>query len=122
MLLWRPRSRQEDSKEVDLKKPGREDVIQLAQDWVRLRFLVNTLMNFRVTEKMDSFLIRLAIINYWRSLRHAASSRRSWPWNVSEKIGVETIQNIPVSNIFIATTEQFRLAQRHVGKVSHDSA
>jgi len=41
---------------------------------------------------------------------------------VSKKIGVETTRNIPVSNIFIATAEQFRLAHRHVGKVSQDSA
>ena len=97
-------------------------MIQLALDGVRSRFLVNTVMNFRVTEKEKSFLTSLAIISYWRSLRHAASSRRGWLWNVLKKIDVETTHNMPVSNIFIATAEQFRLDQKHVGNVSQDSA
>jgi len=41
---------------------------------------------------------------------------------VLKKIDVETTHNIPVSNVFIATAEQFRLAHRHVGNVSKGSA
>jgi hypothetical protein len=39
-----------------------------------------------------------------------------------KKIDVEMTQSIPVSNIFIGTAEQFRMAHRHVGNISQDSA
>jgi hypothetical protein len=41
---------------------------------------------------------------------------------VLKKIDVEMTHNMLVSNIFIATAEQFRLDQQHVGYVSQDSA
>jgi hypothetical protein len=48
--LGRPRSRWEDDLKMDLQKVGCGDMdwIELAQDWDRLRALVNAVMNLRV--------------------------------------------------------------------------
>jgi hypothetical protein len=57
--LWRPRRRWEDNTKIDLQEVGWEgiDWIELAQDRDRWRALVNAVMNLRVPQNSENFLI-----------------------------------------------------------------